>query len=103
LNGSAHQITTSQASVIVSSSTTFEAARTAAKEVGISEDKVFVLEDDAGVKNSVRALMGDEEYEPVVFDGDEAKDQVALMCFSSGTTGPPKGVESSESSRHIST
>jgi 4-coumarate--CoA ligase len=56
---------------------------------------VFLLEDDNGKKHSVWELVGDEEYEPVVLNGDETKDQVALMCFSSGTTGSPKGVNSS--------
>jgi 4-coumarate--CoA ligase len=90
---STHQGSISQASAIVAAAALIDIARAAAEKLGIPREKVFALEEDA--PDSVWALMGSEEYRPVVLQGQAAKDQVLLMCFSSGTTGPAKGVESS--------
>jgi 4-coumarate--CoA ligase len=91
--GSVHQAQTSHASAIVAAAALIDTARAAAEKLGIPREKVFALEDDAS--NSVWSLMGNEEYQPIALQGQAAKDEVLLMCFSSGTTGPAKGVESS--------
>ncbi|KAI8142249.1 hypothetical protein BJV82DRAFT_616104 [Fennellomyces sp. T-0311] len=88
-----HQLTLTEAKVMIVSPENIDNALEAADQVGLPHDRIFVF----GYK-AVRgclpflALMGSRRAEIVKFTPAEAKESTAYLCFSSGTTGPSKGV-----------
>ncbi|KAK4706193.1 4-coumarate--CoA ligase, partial [Phenoliferia sp. Uapishka_3] len=97
----AHQLSEASAVLMLVGSDLIDVAVAAAKEVGMSEDRIYVL---PGVDGTVAAkglrsyleLRG-EVVKPVAIRETELKTRAAFLPFSSGTTSKPKGVEISHS------
>jgi long-subunit acyl-CoA synthetase (AMP-forming) len=67
------------------------AAAEACTEAGIS--RILLLEKPAcpdAKYQSIWDFAGEDEFEPEPVNGDEAESTVALLCYSSGTSGKPK-------------
>ncbi|KAF1800951.1 hypothetical protein V8B55DRAFT_1589592 [Mucor lusitanicus] len=86
----------SKAKYLIAHSFNLEIALEAAKLVGIPASNVWCINDDPKkrakhwkemVANSV------EEADPINYTAAECRNTLAYLCFSSGTTGPPKGVK----------
>jgi acyl-CoA synthetase (AMP-forming)/AMP-acid ligase II len=84
----AHQLTDSNARILLTAPAFLEAAGDAAEQAGIG-DEVYVLGEAEGAKPFAE-LFGDPESAPAV-DLDPKAD-LAVLPYSSGTTGLPKGV-----------
>ena len=65
------------------------------KRMGLSDDKVYLLNptDTHGQLSSIWKLRGKESIEPKALSEEECKRTTAFRCYSSGTTGKAKGVE----------
>jgi acyl-CoA synthetase (AMP-forming)/AMP-acid ligase II len=89
----AKQLTDSKAKMLVTISAMLEQAHTAAKQVGITDDKLIVLdwtgEADTGHPNAIDLLRPQLPAPQVTFD---PATHIAALPYSSGTTGNPKGV-----------
>ena len=68
-------------------------AAVAAKEVGLSEERIFILQGEVSGKVSLPRLIEDVKSRglPKVPSQTVRDDTVAYLVFSSGTTGLPKG------------
>ncbi|GAA5823842.1 hypothetical protein JCM11251_003318 [Rhodosporidiobolus azoricus] len=96
----AHQLEVSGATIVLAASELLETTAKAMKEVGLGMDKIFVLPDAKGEMpkklptgaRSWEELNGSEGFEPVTFTEKQAKEDIAYLPFSSGTTGKGKGV-----------
>ncbi|GAA5915766.1 hypothetical protein JCM6882_003851 [Rhodosporidiobolus microsporus] len=96
----AHQLEVSGASVVLAAAELLETTQKAVKEVGLGMDRVFVLPDAKGElpaklpagARSWKELDGRDGFEPVAFTEKQAKEDIAYLPFSSGTTGKGKGV-----------
>ncbi|KAL0578501.1 hypothetical protein V5O48_003494 [Marasmius crinis-equi] len=95
-----YQLTTTKAKLLVVHSAFLQAATVAAKEAGLSEDRIIVIPaPDVGVdKTTIDQLAALGASQPEVFHErqlrpGEAKTKRAFLSFSSGTTGKPKAVE----------
>ncbi|KAF7965136.1 hypothetical protein HWV62_45418 [Athelia sp. TMB] len=94
-----HHIRDSCARVLVVGKDMFNIALQAAEKCGIPNKDVYVLEPEdltrGGLQfKSIWSTMGSEELEPRRLSAQEARERTAFMCYSSGTTGRAKGVES---------
>ncbi|KAL9550127.1 hypothetical protein MBANPS3_004867 [Mucor bainieri] len=89
-----YQLEMSRAKVIICHEENVKTALKAADRVGISSKNVFVFGDSSihGTQPFQTALLGSRRAVPEVLTYKEAKDKVAYLCFSSGTTGKSKGV-----------
>ncbi len=76
-------------------------ALAAAKEVGVSEDNIYILEGKAEGKQSFHDLVNGIKSRgtPRVQVRPASKTTLAYLVFSSGTTGLPKGTQNSICSR----
>ncbi|KAI8073134.1 hypothetical protein BC940DRAFT_290626 [Gongronella butleri] len=91
-----HQLTTASAKVIVCSVDNAAVALEAAAKSGIAASNVFVFGEKPsaqGLRPYTQALLPGRQLEKPVAIANPL-DQVAYMCFSSGTTGLSKGVMS---------
>ncbi|KAI7878323.1 acetyl-CoA synthetase-like protein [Lichtheimia hyalospora FSU 10163] len=88
----AHQLRETQAKVMVIHPSALKSAVAAAKEVGTVKH-IFVFGDHAvgDIQPYTQALLGNRLAEPV----SRKADDLAYLCFSSGTTGKSKGVMTS--------
>ncbi len=70
-----------------------EKAKSAAKDVGLSEDRIYILEGRIEAKRSYQDLVDDVRRReiPRVPVKRATKDTLAYLVFSSGTSGLPKG------------
>lgn len=80
-----------------------DAARKALQLAEISssignQPRIWLLDDGdsmasgkGGNERDIRTLLGEEELEPILVK--DARNKTALICYSSGTSGKPKGVE----------
>lgn len=89
-----HLLKLSQLSKLFVQPKYLESARAASKQVGLSEDNIFLLEGASPGKISLDDLIRDVEERkvPAVDIRPAEKDTLAYLVFSSGTTGLPKGV-----------
>jgi long-subunit acyl-CoA synthetase (AMP-forming) len=94
VNELSHQLGASKAKVIVCHESNLKIALGAAGKVGISKKNIFVFGNTAidGVLPFETALYRERKIVPKILSYEEAKDKVAYLCFSSGTTGKSKGV-----------
>ncbi|KIM78767.1 hypothetical protein PILCRDRAFT_75136, partial [Piloderma croceum F 1598] len=89
-----HHIKDSRPKVLVVGKPIIEVAKKAAIECCIAESNIYMMEDDVHEQyQSIWSLAGTEELEPRRLSPHEAKQRTAFMCYSSGTTGKAKGVE----------
>ncbi|GAA5965081.1 hypothetical protein JCM3765_004851 [Sporobolomyces pararoseus] len=96
----AHCLKLSEAKVMLVGGDFLEIAKETAKKAGMDEKYIFALPSMSGdvpanlgkVKNW-QELLGSKDFKPVKYNEKEAKTQVALLPFSSGTTSAAKGVE----------
>lgn len=89
----AHQLEVSHSKVIVTTKELLSTARsalTANPKTKLHVNKIVVIDDLIEQARAETFLL-----KPVDFPGDQAKTKHALYCFSSGTSGLPKGVISS--------
>ncbi|KAI1433280.1 hypothetical protein GGR50DRAFT_515723 [Xylaria sp. CBS 124048] len=95
-----HQLKSSGSKALFTCSPLLETALKAAKASNISEDRIFLLE-VAGQPNDPRFKTLDDliaegrslpELEPLRWAKGQGARQVAYLCYSSGTSGLPKGV-----------
>ncbi|GAA5813306.1 hypothetical protein MFLAVUS_006781 [Mucor flavus] len=89
-----HQLEMTNAKILIAHETNVEMALKAADIVGLSRSRVFVFG-----KNQVQEIapwsqvfMGERRATLIPLNAQEAKETVAYLCFSSGTTGKSKGV-----------
>jgi len=88
------QLKDSGASVIIAHPLTLQTVIKAAAATNIPESKIFLFGDEK--INEIlpySSLIGDREATPVEFTPEEAKNTTAYICYSSGTSGKQKGVE----------
>ncbi|KAL0085515.1 hypothetical protein J3Q64DRAFT_1101923 [Phycomyces blakesleeanus] len=88
-----YQLEMTKAKILVAHSENIKTALEAAKVVGLPANRIFVFGDDTinGVL-PYSALLGDRLAIPVDYTEKEAAESVAILCFSSGTSGKSKGV-----------
>ncbi|GAA5886899.1 hypothetical protein JCM16303_006753 [Sporobolomyces ruberrimus] len=96
----AHQLDLAGAKAILVGADLVDVAKEAAKHSGINEKCIFVLPgvsgklpSSLGGLRSYEELKGSKDFTPVEYTEEQAKTQLALLPFSSGTTGKAKGVE----------
>ncbi|KAI7890689.1 4-coumarate-CoA ligase 2 [Mucor mucedo] len=85
----------SRSKYIIAHPINIDSALQAARTVGISESNVWSICDDpkGRVKNWREMVLNiSKTASPCQFTLEESKSTLAYICFSSGTTGPPKGV-----------
>ncbi|KAL7321159.1 hypothetical protein PS15m_000963 [Mucor circinelloides] len=89
-----YQLEMSRAKVIICHEENLKTALKAADRVGISKNNIFVFGESSinGIQPFQKALLVSRRSVPDTLTYEEAKDKVAYLCFSSGTTGKSKGV-----------
>ncbi|CAG8662257.1 10304_t:CDS:2, partial [Funneliformis mosseae] len=90
----ASQLKDCGASIIVAHPHVLHAVIKAAAEANIPESKIFLFGDE--VVNGIlpyNSLFGEREAIPVEYTPEEVKETTAFLCYSSGTSGKQKGVE----------
>ncbi|KAF5356754.1 hypothetical protein D9756_006517 [Leucocoprinus leucothites] len=87
----AYQITDSKASAVIASPTRLETAKAACHLTGLSKSLYVLSEKDVDGVPRIHWLQANpgkqSQLDPVDVD------DIALLCYSSGTSGPPKGVQ----------
>lgn len=84
----ARQLTAAEATMMVTVSALADNAVAGAEQAGLSADRIVVIDDD-GVHPALAGMLGEGHPAPDV-DIDPTE-HVAVLPFSSGTTGAPKG------------
>ncbi|KAF5003684.1 hypothetical protein FDECE_9769 [Fusarium decemcellulare] len=96
-----HQLRSSGANALFTCVPLLETALTAAKAVGIPEDRIFLLPVPGFEKKDPFKTVDDlvaegrnaPEIQPLNWVKGQGARQVAYLCYSSGTSGLPKGVQ----------
>ena len=89
----AHQLGETKAKVLVAHASNIDTAFAAADTVGLSRSNIFVFGDNIvnGVQPYVKVLLGSRSVKLVDFESaEQARETLAILCFSSGTTGKTK-------------
>ncbi|CAG8760119.1 21916_t:CDS:10 [Cetraspora pellucida] len=90
----AFQLIDSRASIIFAHPNYLDTVEKAAEEANIPKSKIFLFgEKEVRGFYPYCSLVGDHEIEPVSYTPEEARTTTAFLCYSSGTVGKPKGVE----------
>lgn len=89
-----YQLEMTKAKVLICHEENLKTALIAAEKVGILQKNIFVFGDKQidGVQPFITALIKQRTAIPKKITYEEAKEKVAYLCFSSGTTGKSKGV-----------
>lgn len=89
-----YALRTSKATCLFVGPDLYSVARQAASEVGIPEERIFVLQGRVKGKKSLADFIDDarERRLPIVPTRPAKRDTLAYLVFSSGTTGLPKGM-----------
>ncbi|KAI9474120.1 MAG: hypothetical protein EXX96DRAFT_529259 [Benjaminiella poitrasii] len=89
-----YQLEMTRAKVLICHKENIKNALVAANRAGIPETRIFVFGDENvdGIASFEKTLLRDRRAVPKMLTHEEAKDKVAYLCFSSGTTGKSKGV-----------
>lgn len=89
-----YQLEMSRAKVLICHEENVKTALKAANRAGISRNNIFVFGESEinGVQSFKSALIRSRKAMPDVLTYEQAKEKVAYLCFSSGTTGRSKGV-----------
>ncbi|GAA5798021.1 hypothetical protein HPULCUR_003419 [Helicostylum pulchrum] len=89
-----HQLETTKARVLICHEENVKTALAAASRVGIQLKNIFVFGDKViqGIQPFETALIRTRKAFPDELTHQQAKEKVAYLCFSSGTTGKSKGV-----------
>jgi 4-coumarate--CoA ligase len=84
-----YQLEQSNAKIVIASQETLAVALEAAKLASIPKSSVFLFGDHEveGVKPYNKVLVAQKEMEAVRLNYEEARNTIAYLCFSSGTTG----------------
>ncbi|RIA89004.1 hypothetical protein C1645_799648 [Glomus cerebriforme] len=89
-----YQLKDCGASVIITHPKLLNIAIEAAAAANINESKIFLLEEEEiNEFQPFSSLFSNKEFDPVEFTLEEAESATAYLCYSSGTTGLNKGVE----------
>ena len=85
----AYQLEMTKAKVLIAHPSNVELALAAANLVGLAKDRIFVFGGESvnGVLPYSKVFLNDRRATPAEFTAQQAKDSVAYLCFSSGTTG----------------
>lgn len=91
-----HQLQTSRATCVFAHHSLLSVALSAAREVGLSEDRVYVLEGPAPDRKSLPNAIAEirKRKIPRISSRPAKRDTLAYLVFSSGTSGLPKGMSS---------
>ncbi|GAA5939419.1 acyl--CoA ligase [Sporobolomyces koalae] len=95
----AHQVELASAKILLVGADLVNVAKAAAKECGIPEGHIYVLPGVDGKLptqleglRSYEELKGSKSFKPVEYTEAQVKNELAILPFSSGTTGKAKGV-----------
>jgi 4-coumarate--CoA ligase len=92
----AYQLNDAGASHLVTSIDLLPNALEAAKEAGIPTSNIYLMSDDRPAPHSLKFITSLNSSKPapkITFTTDELKSKPAYLCYSSGTTGKSKGVQ----------
>lgn len=89
-----YQLEQTKAKVIICHEENLETALIAGARAGVQKKNIFIFGDKAvnGVQPFQTALIRERKAVPEDITHEQAKEKVAYLCFSSGTTGRSKGV-----------
>ncbi|KAG1151952.1 hypothetical protein G6F37_000718 [Rhizopus arrhizus] len=95
----AHQLEQSKAKVLICHECNIDTALAASKQTHIHKENIFVFGDKPikGIQPFQTALIRQRKANLIDLTYEEAKQKVAYICFSSGTTGTSKGVMTTHS------
>ncbi|KAF0476705.1 acetyl-CoA synthetase-like protein [Gigaspora margarita] len=90
-----YQLLDSGASILIVHPDLLETAIAASKGINNPNFRIFLFGDNEirGYKTFCSELIGEREIEPIFYTPEEANSTIAYICYSSGTTGKQKGVE----------
>ena len=90
----AHVLQDSNVDLLITDAVRLPLALQAAKKAGLPANRIFLLDiEDSGSQKSIWSTLTSRELEPSHLTEAQARSTTAYRCYSSGTTGLPKGVE----------